>query len=90
MLPFVTILRLAALHIESGVVWCRNGMSDIRKRKKEIIIWKKKEEKEKEKRSNQKIKTSIRLSFFFSLATPPRLVVMDTRSHQCRGSSIEW
>lgn len=64
MLPFVTILRLAALHIESGVVWCRNGMSDIRKRKKEIIIWKKRK-KEKEKRSNQKIKTSIRLSFFF-------------------------
>lgn len=32
LLPFVTILRLAALHIESGVVWCRNGMSDIRKK----------------------------------------------------------
>lgn len=36
LLPLVTILRLAALHIESGVVWCRNGMSDIRK-KKEIM-----------------------------------------------------
>lgn len=42
MLPFVTILRLAALHIESGVVWCRNGMSDIRKKGNNKMKMKKK------------------------------------------------
>jgi hypothetical protein len=43
LLPVVTILRLAALHIESGVVWCRNGMSDIRKKQgnNEMKKWKK-------------------------------------------------
>lgn len=79
LLPFVTILRLAALHIESGVVWCRNGMSDIRKQKKgnnEMKMEKMKKRK-KENKSKLKIKTSIRLSFFSSLSTPARLVIMD-------------
>lgn len=79
LLPFVTILRLAALHIESGVVWCRNGVSNIREKgnnemKNEINEKREKKKKRKENKSKLKIKTSIRLSFFFSsLSTPAGL-----------------
>lgn len=37
----------------------------------------KKSKRKKENKSKLKIKTSIRLSFFSSLSTPARLVIMD-------------
>ncbi|PTB38921.1 hypothetical protein M441DRAFT_241284 [Trichoderma asperellum CBS 433.97] len=77
MLPFVTILRLAALHIESGVVWCRNGMSDIRKKKGNNKMEMKKMKKKKGKQVQPKNQDQYPSVVFSSISTPARLVIMD-------------